>query len=599
MIKDTLAQDSYEISKSSGGNSLDRIPPVRITIRTKITLPFLILAVGLAITAAYIVSRIVFDTIDERFLRQLTDSGLRVSEGMVRHENELLEQLRLHSHSQGVTNALNHNDVDGLYNLSLGIAANGGDEVVEFLDSDGELILSMRHRFGGDVADYERLTSTGIDYSSFPFIKNIIDKKVDKAGDKFAGLIRSDWSDVFYVAGPVLDDENNLFGVVLVGKTLPTLLRQLNDEALAQVTFYDPSGQVLDSTFVNPERLDGAQAKTILDLQDSKSLRRDLGPNRLLTISNLNYQEILGPWEIRENEDLGVVGISLPYKYLIYASIPTRIQLTGLIALMVLLVIVVGVSISGIITRPIRRLVKASSDVAQGDLSVVVDPEGNDEIAVLTQTFNNMVTSLSQSKQEILQAYDCTLEGWSTALELRDRETNGHTRRVTEMTIDLAMIMDIENEELINLRRGALLHDIGKMGIPDSILLKPGELTPEEWVIMRKHPIYAYNLLWPIEFLRPAIDIPYCHHEKWNGTGYPRGLSGDSIPLAARIFAIIDVWDAMRSDRPYRAALTQDRACEYIFSASGKHFDPFVVDAFFDMLSQLPCKGPLERNLSK
>jgi HD-GYP domain-containing protein (c-di-GMP phosphodiesterase class II) len=129
------------------------------------------------------------------------------------------------------------------------------------------------------------------------------------------------------------------------------------------------------------------------------------------------------------------------------------------------------------------------------------------------------------------------------------------------------------------------------MGIPDSILLKPGKLTIDEWNVMRKHPLFAYNMLWPIEYLRPAIDIPYCHHERWDGGGYPRGLKGDEIPLPARIFSIIDVWDAMRSDRPYRAALSEDLACEYIFSASGSHFDPKIVEAFFDMIVKLPCDG--------
>jgi HD-GYP domain-containing protein (c-di-GMP phosphodiesterase class II) len=177
-------------------------------------------------------------------------------------------------------------------------------------------------------------------------------------------------------------------------------------------------------------------------------------------------------------------------------------------------------------------------------------------------------------------AYDTTLEGWSRALDMRDRETEGHTRRVTELTIRLARSMNLRNEELTHVRRGAILHDIGKMGIPDSILLKPGPLTEDEWAVMRRHPVLAYELLSPIPYLRPAIDIPYCHHEKWDGTGYPRGLKGDQIPLAARIFAVADVWDALRSDRPYRAAWGAPETREYIRSLTGTHFDPSVVDIF-------------------
>ncbi len=187
---------------------------------------------------------------------------------------------------------------------------------------------------------------------------------------------------------------------------------------------------------------------------------------------------------------------------------------------------------------------------------------------------------LEQSNLELTLAYDATIEGWSHALDLRDKETEGHTLRVTRITMDLAQLMGIGEVELFNIRRGALLHDIGKMGVPDEILLKPGKLTDEEWVIMRKHPTFAYDLLLPIAYLKPALDIPYCHHEKWDGTGYPRGLQGEQIPLAARIFAIVDVWDALISDRPYRKAWPYKKAMNYISKQAGTHFDPEVVNVF-------------------
>ena len=181
---------------------------------------------------------------------------------------------------------------------------------------------------------------------------------------------------------------------------------------------------------------------------------------------------------------------------------------------------------------------------------------------------------------DLAQAYDTTLEGWAHALELRDQETEGHSRRVMQLTFDLAQAMGIGEEAMENIRRGVLLHDIGKMGIPDSVLLKPGTLNEREWEIMRRHPEYAYNLLMPIDYLRKAIEIPYCHHEKWDGTGYPLGLKEEAIPLAARIFAIADVWDALTSDRPYRKAWAKETALKYIHDQSGKHFDPQVVEVF-------------------
>lgn len=191
--------------------------------------------------------------------------------------------------------------------------------------------------------------------------------------------------------------------------------------------------------------------------------------------------------------------------------------------------------------------------------------------------------NLQQANEELALAYDATLKGWSLALELRDNETQGHSQRVTELTMRLAQAMGMNEDQLIHVYRGALLHDIGKMGIPDSILHKPGPLTDKEWAIMRKHPIYAYELLASIDYLRPALDIPYCHHEKWDGTGYPRGLKGEEIPLAARIFAVIDVWDALRSDRPYRKPWPPARVRNYILEQSGTHFDPKVVEVFMTL----------------
>lgn len=190
---------------------------------------------------------------------------------------------------------------------------------------------------------------------------------------------------------------------------------------------------------------------------------------------------------------------------------------------------------------------------------------------------------LQRSNVELILAYDTTLEGWSNALDLRDKETEGHTLRVTEITLRLAEAMGLSSKELIHVRRGALLHDIGKMGVPDNILFKPGPLTDDEWVIMRRHPVHAFELLSPITFLRPALDIPHYHHEKWDGSGYPSGLKGEQIPLTARLFAVVDVWDALRSDRPYRAGWPVDRVREQIAKDSGTHFDPNVVEIFLKL----------------
>ena len=194
---------------------------------------------------------------------------------------------------------------------------------------------------------------------------------------------------------------------------------------------------------------------------------------------------------------------------------------------------------------------------------------------------------LQRSNLDLTLAYNATIEGWSKALDLRDKETEGHTQRVTQMTIRLARAMGLDEAEILHIQRGGLLHDIGKMGVPDRILLKPDKLTDDEWEIMRQHPAFAYDMLSPIQYLHRALDIPYCHHEKWDGSGYPRGLQGEQIPLAARIFAVVDVWDALTSDRPYRAAWSKQQTLTYIKDQSGKHFDPRVVATFIELIVPL------------
>ena len=195
-----------------------------------------------------------------------------------------------------------------------------------------------------------------------------------------------------------------------------------------------------------------------------------------------------------------------------------------------------------------------------------------------------LLEGLERSNFELTEAYDATIEGWSRALDLRDKETEGHTQRVTDLTLKLTRAFKLGENELAQVRWGALLHDIGKMGVPDSILLKPGPLTNEEWDIMKKHPTQAFELLAPIRYLRQALDIPHYHHEKWDGTGYPSGLKGEQIPFTARIFAVVDVWDALRSDRPYRSAWPASKVREYIRSMSGIQFDPQVVKMFMPMI---------------
>jgi putative nucleotidyltransferase with HDIG domain len=194
----------------------------------------------------------------------------------------------------------------------------------------------------------------------------------------------------------------------------------------------------------------------------------------------------------------------------------------------------------------------------------------------------NLFVNLQRSNTELFEAYDATIEGWSRAMELRDNETEGHTQRAADLTVKLARLFGLNEAELVQVRWGALLHDIGKMGIPDGILLKQDKLTDAEWVVMKKHTVFACEMLSPIHYLHKALDIPSAHHEKWDGTGYPFGLKGEQIPLVARVFAVVDVWDALRSNRLYRTSWSVKKVRKHIQSLAGTHFDPHVVKVCLD-----------------
>ncbi len=222
------------------------------------------------------------------------------------------------------------------------------------------------------------------------------------------------------------------------------------------------------------------------------------------------------------------------------------------------------------------------------------EPQHSAAIELLRSGLKVRLTKKAES--DLSKVYDETIEGWARAIEMRDKEMQGHARRVVDLTLALAIKCGIKGKNLEDIRRGALLHDIGKIAIPDPILFKPGKLDEEEWKVMRMHPVYAYEFLKPIAFLSNSIDIPYCHHEHWDGTGYPRGLKGEEIPLPARIFTVIDVWDALCTDRCYRPAWSEDQAREYIRSQAGLLFDPQIVQLFSDLLDDLEGEKMVAEN---
>ncbi len=560
---------------------LNRVP---LSIRAKITVPYIILATLLAFGAALIVTRIVFDTIEERFTNQLIEAGKLASERMVEEENQLLSSLRQLAFSEGVPAAIIENDPIKLRKLTFGTTVNNQLEAVEFLDLSGNLVLSMYHKNGGLVEEYDFLTGSFTPLSECSSVRNVLDQRRDILGDKFSEVVETTRGHYFLVAGPVYSSKNELAGVIVVGKSVDSIANQFREKTLSQITMYNPQGLVISSTFLTPIQLSPEVAASLLEQQDNISFQRRT--TRTLEQSNLGYRELLGIWEGRGDTDLGILGVSLGESFLVSTTHTTRIQIIVLGLATLLLVLLFGIGLSIYLTKPIMSLVSAAKKVASGDYKVKVEPTSRDELALLSNTFNQMIESVSDSRLKILNSYDITLEGWSKALELRDQETSGHSQRVSNLMAKMMDALGIDEETRVNYQRGVLLHDIGKMGIPDRILNKPGPLDENEKQIMRRHPVLAYEMLKEIEFLKPALAIPYSHHEYWDGNGYPLGLKGKEIPLEARIFAIVDVWDAITSDRPYRNAMSIDKAKETIRMESGTHLDPELVEIFLGIIDE-------------
>jgi putative nucleotidyltransferase with HDIG domain len=440
----------------------------------------------------------------------------------------------------------------------------------------------------GDVFCSALPTNGPINAADRTYFRRALETRDFAVGDYQIGRITGKSSINF--GYPVLDDSGQVQAVVFAALDLAWLVRFESEVEMqlppgSTLTKTDPDGVVL-ARYPDPEKWVGQPAPEMPLVETMLTRRQGVvaapdpdGMPRLYAFTPVRSTLLA--------EDVYVI-LGIPEEAA-FAEVNHVLALNltwlGVVAALALTAAWVGGDL--FILRSVNALVNATRRLGAGELSARCGPPyGSGELGRLARTFDQMAETLQERDAELTLAYDTTLEGWARALELRDLETEGHTQRVTELAIRLARAMGVPEAELVHVRRGALLHDIGKMGIPDSILLKPGKLTDEEWQIMRRHPVYAFEMLLPICYLRPALDIPYCHHEKWDGSGYPRGLKGEEIPLAARIFAVADVWDALRSHRPYRKAWSDEKALKYICEQAGKHFDPRVMEAFLQMLAE-------------
>ena len=367
---------------------------VRIPVGVKITLPYIMLAILFALAGAYLVSQVILESIQDRFNNQLIETGKQSADWMVRQEDRLLETLRLVANTTGVADAIHARDAGTLQQVILPLAVNAKDEAIEILDDRGTSVLSLRHVVDGGLADYTSTQGETI-FTQWDFVQPVLSGQIDQGRDKYAGMQRAPWGDFFYVSGPIPNSDGSLAGVVLVGISLSSLVREMSVENLAESTLYDFSGQPMASTIftvsTGTQPLAPQQAASVISsVQANSTLVRDL------VIGSVNYSEIVGPWKARSSLTMGLLGVALPQSFLITTNRITQTQIFLLVAGAFMLVILIGVTVSNQITRPLLRIVKASSEVAHGNLNVKVEPRGNDEVAVLSRTFNYMVVGLQE-----------------------------------------------------------------------------------------------------------------------------------------------------------------------------------------------------------
>ena len=438
------------LGRDVGVSEGDVVPRVRLPVRAKITFPFVALALVLAVASAYVVSQVALDTIEDRFENRLIEGGKLAQDWLVMEEDRLLETLRLLANTQGVSDALLEGDAERLREIALPAAVNYQEEAVEILDTTGVSVLSLRHRSGGNVEEYNDSRGETI-FGQWGFVRGLLDQRVEQGRDKYAGLARAPWGDTFYVGGPVFDDEGRWVGVVLIGKSLSTLVQQIREDTLGQATLYDLNGRPLASSLLLPDKdglsLTEDMVSNILERRDDASLRRTLA------VASIKYSEIVGPWEARRfrgaqavsssSNELGLMGVAQAETFLTRASFDRRLQVFILTSLTFLTVIVLGYYLSSRITAPLLRLVDASAEVADGNLDVQVEAGGNDEVAVLAYSFNQMVAGLKEgSLYRDLLGRSVSPE---VREELRRAFASGNVRLEGQDTVATVLMSDIRD----------------------------------------------------------------------------------------------------------------------------------------------------------
>lgn len=545
----------------------------RVSVGHKVVAPF----VGLSLLVGLIVSAIVGQQLAESGAQQLNVLAVREQDNVntvfTSVQERQLADLRLLSATSGVADAVQAGDTSTLSRLLLPVVANRLPEEVmaKVVDAKGADLLSVR-------ADPENpqqcLCEVGAGTASFEHLDDVLAGRADGYGSRYVGLAARGAGWFLYTIGPLIDENGYLAGALIVGETLDQVTSLVQDRANVQVALFTASGWQLGQT----QRLDFSIPALSSDERAQVTLEQKALSKRVS--ANGHQAEIFyTPWILR-NAPQGYATLVVPADPFFSTQDLVVVLIVVVGAGAFALTLLVAAIVNRSIARPLHELIKATREVAAGHLDYRAVVDSSDEIGDLAMSFNAMTGELGERSRRLERLSDETLVALAAALDARDTYTHGHSMRVAMYADTLAARLGMDHEERELIRQGCMLHDIGKIGVPDSVLRKPGPLDERELDQMRQHTTVGYRLVSGLPWGRTVVDIVLHHHERWDGKGYPSGLSGDSIPVAARIVGVADTLDAMTSPRPYRAAYSFRRAAAEIVRQSGRQFDPAIAAAF-------------------
>jgi len=544
-------------------------------IRWKIVLPYAFLTVLLAVVGSYLATELVTGSLEERFQNRLAEAGRGVSDKVVRKEREHLETVRAVAFTEGVAEAVQSADRGALNALVTPIAVNAKVERLEVLDAEGKRLTALRLTDERSL-NYEPLTDEDRT-SEWPMVQRILHGESDEQGDKFAQVVETSEGFVLYTAGPVYAG-SEAAGVVLVGTPLESFVNETKEEALADVTVYDFAGNPLASTFAVDESTAPDEASldvsgmVLDDSVNGNAVREER------TLFSRNYDLLYGRLELRR-QAIGLYSVGLSTDFIFNEGSSARTKVMLLFGVGMAAVLGIGMYLTHRLTTPILALVRTARMVAAGDLTVRSGVITGDEIGILASSFDDMTAKLQRQHLSTVRAL-------TSAIDARDPYTMGHSVRVGQLAMMLGKQMGMEETRLARLEIGGYLHDIGKIGIRDAVLLKPGRLTPEERTIIEDHPRIGMAILEAVDLPPEVVRFVQDHHERLDGSGYPRGLRNEQVSIQARIAAVADMYDAVTSERPYRDPMPPGEALDLLRSEQGRFLDPRVVLALSSVLDE-------------